>query len=61
MQFGNLMTSDVDLESMEKLRKKVTHDIEHQIEDLIKLREFVSDKVSIETSAIEVPALTEMR
>ena len=42
---------------MEKLRKKVIHDIEHQVQDLIKVRDTISKKVSIETREIEVPKL----
>ena len=39
------------------MRKKVTHDIEHQIEDLLKLRDFVSQKLNVQVSKIEIPPL----
>lgn len=51
------MTGQAGYESLDKLRKKVTHDIEHQIEDLVKLRESVAQKVSIEVGEIVVPPL----
>ena len=44
---------------MERLRNKVTHDIEHQIEDLIRLRESVSKKVKITVNKIELPDVTQ--
>ena len=42
-------------DTLEKLRKKVTHDVEHQINDLLKLRDFVSEKVGVEVAPIEKP------
>ena len=54
-QFASLMTNQTGYESLERLKEKVTHDIEHQILDLIKLRNLVSQKVNIEVSKIELP------
>jgi hypothetical protein len=51
------MSNKAGYDSLEKLRKKVTHDIEHQIKELLKLRDFVAKKVHIETGGIEVPVL----
>ena len=44
-------------ESVEKLRKKVTHDIEHQINDLLALREHVASQVNISMDTIVIPPL----
>ena len=51
------MNSQSGYKSLEKLRRKITHDIEHQIQDLLKVRDTISNKVSIETREIEVPKL----
>jgi len=55
--FASILGDRQGLESLERLRKKVTHDIEHQIGELIKLRKLVSEKVNIETEEIKVPVL----
>lgn len=44
-----------DKSSVEKLRKKITHDIEHQMKDLISLREEIAQMAGITVDKIEVP------
>ena len=58
-QFASLMTDETGCVSLERLRKKVTHDIEHQIEDLIKQRDFVAKKVGLDCERIEIPEVKE--
>jgi len=55
--FASLQSDEQGLTSLEKLRKKVTHDIEHQIQDMLNLRDFVSKKTSLEVEKIELPKL----
>lgn len=43
--------------SIERLRRKITHDIEHQIGDVLKLREHIASKISTNVAEIEQPAL----
>ena len=56
-RFIGLNNTKEGLESAEKLRKKVTHDIEHQINDLLALREHVASQVNISIEQITIPPL----
>ena len=47
------------LTNLEKLQRKVTHDIEQQLQDLLKLRDFVAKKTGATISEIRVPKLQE--
>ena len=44
-----------DKQSIERLRKKVTHDIEHQIKDLLLLRGEIAKMAGINVDEIVVP------
>ena len=44
-----------DKQSIERLRKKVTHDIEHQIKDLLLLRDEIAKMAGITVEEIVVP------
>lgn len=46
-----------DAESIQKLRKKVTHDIEHQINDCITLREQIAKMAGVTVEKIRIPEL----
>jgi len=46
-----------DAESIQKLRRKVTHDIEHQINDLNNLRQQIAKMAGITADKIKIPDL----
>lgn len=54
-KFQKFVTLAKDAESVQKLRKKVTHDIEHQINDLIALRGQIAKMAGITVETITIP------
>ena len=48
-QFTSLQSDEEGLNAVDNLKRKLDHDIQQQVKDLMKLREFFSSKTGVKT------------